>query len=84
MSTVPTKVTIKITYSVTAAGCVQVVSEGTPGDGIRVVRLDLLSRPDVGTLDIEKNRTLRRDNDFHNDIVQQTALEHKLISSNRV
>lgn len=50
------------------------VAQGTPGDGVGVVGLHLLSGPDVGTLDVEEDLALSDDNDFHNDIVQQSTL----------
>jgi hypothetical protein len=48
-----------------------VFSEGTPGDGVTAVRLNLLTGPDVGTLDIEENLAVGRDDRLHDDVVEQ-------------
>ena len=46
---------------------VHVLGECSPGDGLRVEGLNLLTRPNVGTLNIEEDFSLGRDNGFHDD-----------------
>jgi len=49
------------------------LGEGTPRDGLRVERLNLLARPDVGALGVEEQLALSADNRLHNDELEDGA-----------
>lgn len=57
------------TYPVATAWCVERLAESTPGDGTGVVRLNLLSTPDAGTLDVQEDVPVGGDDDPHDDEV---------------
>jgi hypothetical protein len=49
-------------------------TERPPRDSIAIERLDLLTRPDVGSLYLEENFALAADDGLHDNVVQETAL----------
>lgn len=55
------------------ARAVHVLGEGAPRDGLRVERLDLLARPDVGALGVEEQLTLSADDRLHDDELEDGA-----------
>jgi len=59
--------------TVATAWSVERITEGTPGNSLAVEALDLLTRPDVGTLDIKKNFPMGVDDDLHDDVVEETT-----------
>lgn len=65
--------------AVTCAGSIQGLAEGTPSDGVAVVRLHLLAGPDVAALDVQKNLAVARDDRSHNGEVEQCALEQIVV-----
>ena len=69
-----TKGISRSTHPIRRACGVQSLAERTPGDGLRVVRLDLLTRPDVRALHIKQDFALRCDDDPHDDEVEQGTL----------
>jgi len=52
---------------------VHVLGESSPSNGLRVERLNLLSRPNVGTLNREKDFTLVVDDRFHDDELEDSS-----------
>lgn len=59
--------------SVSGTGCVQLLAKGTPRHSIRVEGLYLLTRPDVGTLNVEEEFAMSRHDDLHENVVQDSA-----------
>lgn len=51
----------------------KLVAYTTPGDCLGVVRLHVLARPDVGSLDAEENLALVTDNGVHHDPVEDCS-----------
>lgn len=51
------------------------MTETTPGYGLRVVLLRLLTRPDVGALNGQKNVALVVDDGVHKNVVQDATKE---------
>jgi len=49
------------------------LGEGTPRHRLRVERLDLLARPDVGALRVEEQLALRADDLLHDDELEDGA-----------